>query len=1169
MVASEIDLLKPADGNQVAVVDEVDRLAPPGLNKNNAEHISESREVKASSKSSGRERMEASYVGWKQIGRWEESDTLTVEDELVGVNEETFLDNVVPDKFYGDWYHATATFFIGGFLSFLCGKFKFSLAPIFIIVFVTAVFYRTSTKKYRASIRELVQKEFTVQKVEDDYESMEWLNTFLDKFWPILEPSVSQMVVQQVNDQLATHPKIPPFIKALWIDSLTLGVKPPRIDLVKTAHNTDMDVVVMDYGLSFTPHDLSDMTSKQLTNYINQRVVVKAKLFGLTIPVYLSNISFKSHVRIRLKLMTPFPHCEMVNIQLLEVPDVDFVFKLFGDTIFNWEIMSVPGLLPLVRQLATKYMGPLFLPPFSLQLNIPQLLSASALSIGVLEVMVDNAKNLRKSTALKPSVDPYLEFSFAGKVVGKTKTVADSLSPVWNESLFLLLGSFTTPLTITAYDRREKLKDKVLGRIQYNLTSLHSMHLQKNLRAKFLRNSKPVGELSFSLVFHPTIEEKKLPDGTIEEIPELNTGITKIVVEQAKDLDEPGKNIAAFVELYINSKLVLTTKTVKSSDTHEWGTDFESVITDRRKTRAKLIVKNGKGEILSTTVQTLNDLIDRTQIDNKWIPLKNGKSSLKITTHWKPVSLDIGSNAVAYTPPIGVVRVFLNKAHGLKNLEKFGTIDPYAEVLVNGIMKGRTAPKESTLNPVWNEAIYVAVTSPNQKITIEVMDVEYASADRSLGKFDVMITDMCKKGPDDKYVPHVDEQPKSGKLVHRKGIRGTVTYYTSFYPTVPVLSLEEIQEVDDISERKAQLEVKNSQCDKKTTSSEAIVKLKEEKEELKELEDMFSSKMKLDLDELVQYHSGVLSVTILSGELPQPGCYIQAFFDSNGYARFATQKKAVRSFRDSTIGDVIIKELDWSVTTFRVVKNRDANKAEDALCEVTIPTIELVNNCYHKPAILAMSGTSSGKLMVQVSWFPLLVNKLPRSDLITNCGDLKIYIKSANGLAAADRNGKSDPFLKFFLNANTQPFYKTKVQKKTLDPTWDENCVIQISNRVNEYLKIKVMDWDVGNKDDKIGEAMVSLAKIDPDADNDMDIPVKGTDGSDAGVLHLAFEFQPRYVLSVTKKETRIGDLAGKGLTAGLNAGTTVIGGGLGAVGKIKKGIFGGGKKKEEEIPEY
>lgn len=78
----------------------------------------------------------------------------------------------------------------------------------------------------------------------------------------------------------------------------------------------------------------------------------------------------------------------------------------------------------------------------------------------------------------------------------------------------------------------------------------------------------------------------------------------------------------------------------------------------------------------------------------------------------------------------------------------------------------------------------------------------------------------------------------------------------------------------------------------------------------------------------------------------------------------------------------MIKELEWSVTTFRVTKTKDANKAENFICEVNIPTIELVRNCYYKPSVLNLIGKKSAKLLVQVSWFPVTATELPQSDLI-------------------------------------------------------------------------------------------------------------------------------------------------------------------------------------------
>lgn len=1125
----------------------------------------------------GRKAKDATYVGWKQIVNWEEKDTLTAEDELIDLNRETLLDNILPDKFYGDWYHATGIFFVGGLLSFSLGHFKFSLAPVFLISMATAILYRTSSKKYRASIRELVQKEFTVQKIENDYESLEWINNFLDKYWPRIEPAVSQMVVQQANELLATHPSIPAFVKAIWIDQFTLGIKPPRVDLVKTFQNTDADVVVMDWGVSFTPHDLTDMNAKQTKNYVNQKCVIKAKLFGLTAPVSISNVAFKANTRVSVKLMTPFPHIETVNIQLQDVPDIDFVAMILGDSIFNWEILAIPGMMPLINQLARKYMGPVLLPPFSLQLNIPQLLSGSALSIGVLEITIKNAKNLKRSSNLMTnSIDPYVSFELLGKAVGKTRTVRDSLNPVWNETIYVLLGTFTDPLTMVVYDKREKYKDKSMGRIEFNLNSLHDTPFQRNITANFLRNSKSVGEMNFDLHFFPSLESKILPDGTVEDLPDLNTGITKVVIEEACGLGDPTKKISAYVELYLGAKLVLTTNSAEGTDTLNWNQGHECIITDRRKTRYKVLVKDSKGEVLGSTVQTLNDLIDRTEIDKKNIPLKDSTGELKITTYWKPVALDIGSASIAYNPPIGVVRVFINKASDLINLEKIGKIDPYVSVKVNGLHKGRTDFKDQTLNPIFNQAVYVAVTSPNQRITLDCMDVETAGNDRTVGKVDLKIQDLFMKDHDDKYMEKIDDQPKISRLITPKGPRGTITYYTSFYPTLSFLTLEEVDDVNKIKERKKKLLEHKSAMKIEELTSDEKNKFQIQETEIAELEGIFESKQSLDLEELIKFNSGVLAISVLDGELPNPGLFVQSFFDANGHARFVSPKIATRTIQTGWSGDVMIKELEWSVCTFKVSKKKNANKAEDCLCEVTIPTLELVKNCYYKPSILNLSGSSSAKLMVQASWFPVLAKELPESDLITNSGDLTITAKSAENLISADSNGFSDPYLKFYLDDEEDYFFKTKTIRKTLNPTWNASTSIQIDNRVNEFLRIKVMDWDARGKDDFIGRAVIPLSDICPSGLSELNIPVIGPEGENGGVLHLSFEFTPRYTLSVSKRETKVGDLAAKGFGAGLRAGSTVVGAGFGTglkagstvigtignVGKFGKGLFTGKMNK-------
>ena len=74
---------------------------------------------------------------------------------------------------------------------------------------------------------------------------------------------------------------------------------------------------------SFTPHEMSDLDAKQCRNYVNSNVVLKAKIFGMDIPISVSDVSFRIFTRFRFQLMTTLPLVETINIQLLEVPEID------------------------------------------------------------------------------------------------------------------------------------------------------------------------------------------------------------------------------------------------------------------------------------------------------------------------------------------------------------------------------------------------------------------------------------------------------------------------------------------------------------------------------------------------------------------------------------------------------------------------------------------------------------------------------------------------------------------------------------------------------------------------------------------------------------------------------------------------------------------------------
>jgi Ca2+-dependent lipid-binding protein len=83
---------------------------------------------------------------------------------------------------------------------------------------------------------------------------------------------------------------------------------------------------------------------------------------------------------------------------------------------------------------------------------------------------------------------------------------------------------------------------------------------------------------------------------------------------------------------------------------------------------------------------------------------------------------------------IGVLKLTIFNAKGLRNAERFGTSDPYVKVKVHGnIELARTKVIEDSLNPVWNESHFLILTTLNEFLRLELWDFNGLSKDKPLG----------------------------------------------------------------------------------------------------------------------------------------------------------------------------------------------------------------------------------------------------------------------------------------------------------------------------------------------------------------------------------------------------------------------------------------------------
>ena len=183
----------------------------------------------------------------------------------------------------------------------------------------------------------------------------------------------------------------------------------------------------------------------------------------------------------------------------------------------------------------------------------------------------------------------------------------------------------------------------------------------------------------------------------------------------------------------------------------------------------------------------------------------------------------------------------------------------------------------------------------------------------------------------------------------------------------------------------------------------------------------------------------------------------------------------------------------------------------------------------------------TSKITVSLKYVPVKM-KLDPSESINNMGTLRVDILDADDLPAADRNGYSDPYCKF--NLNGKEVYKTKTQKKTLHPAWNEFFECPVSSRTAANFKVKVLDWDFGDKADLLGEAIIDLAMLEPFRPKEIILPLDGK----SGVLRLKLLFKPDYVLrSRQGSSTFSGTFATPGKVIGAPVkGVGIVGGAVG-----------------------
>lgn len=1059
----------------------------------------------------------APHFSWRSVGSW---DADVSSDKLKALHVTKKIEDYVLDHFYGDWFYNTVLPVGVCFFAYSFARFGFSFLWLPVVLMCAASVYRAEFRRFNRDIRDDMQRIHSTNRLEDELETMEWLNSFLAKFWVIYMPALSEMVLFQGNEVMKDQ--APGFgIEAISLAEFTLGSKAPRVDSIKSYTRKGKDHIEMDWAFLFTPNDTDDMTKNEIRKKINPKValgVTVGKAFiSKLLPILVEDMSFTGRMNIKLKLTDSFPHVKMVSVQFLEPPIIDYALKPVGGDTFGLDIMSlIPGLSSFVNGIIHMTLRPMLYAPNSLDIDVEEIMSEQLNDlVGLVVVNVKRIVDL-KSTSDITEFNPYVELKVSNNaaISEKTSVKKDTDNPVWLEKKYIMVNSLeNNQLTFNVFHLLpKKLEDTPLGIVTVPLVDLLQENTQLGVSKNIVELGKVVGKLEYDLRWYETLKPMVMEDGRKQEILDTETGIMKLSVIGASDLDLSKSVVGLlnpYAEVYINNQLIRTSRKLKKTNEPSFGVTFESLVTNQSQTQVQVIVKDSAEDaIVGRLDANLQDLLFESSRGQDWVlapcVTPGGRpAQFRIGAKWKALGLQDEDAELTRGPPIGGLRLHIRAAQGLVNLESVGDVDPYVRVVQNGKLKGKTVTIADTSDPYFNLVFFLPVANEHQHVLLEILDAEAEGKDRHLGSCAITIKDFLKKNNDGHYMAYdgndeVIEQP----VLYNGKDHGNMTYSVTFYPTLPVYTRSQLDNLDEIEkekERQKELEEKRVQREE-----ELMKKHPDEYEWIEMQEDNLPEPEKLDipLSKAIKYRSGTIIVLILSGRFSKPDFYVHTLFDDHVYPSNVSSKAETRDLTVATTAEAFIRDLPNSNIVLRLSRKAEVEDQADVIAEKILPTLQVLEKLYRRPLTVHVGDKNT--LKIQAEFIPSAV-KLAPLDTVLDVGRVKLDILSASNLRSVDTNGKLDPLCVVKLDG--VEIHRTVKRRRTLDPLWNDAIYFQMLSRSRQVLLLEVYDWDLTHPDELLGSANIDLSTIPPNTS----VPFQ-VDLDTQGQLLLRVSFGPEYV---------------------------------------------------------
>ncbi|PIA18508.1 hypothetical protein COEREDRAFT_79947 [Coemansia reversa NRRL 1564] len=741
----------------------------------------------------------------------------------------------------GMWRNCAGVFGLM-FLTYVLTALNFGIFGFAIAATYGAQWYRNSITRYRRAVKDDLRRAYERSTITRTLESVGWLNEFVTRFWLMFEPSLSRMVIDIVDPILAQS--TPGFLDSLRLSTFTLGTKAPRIDGVRTySELEDRNQIVMDWHASFTPNDLSDVPAVLRENRVNPKVVLTVRVgrgfIGAGMPILVENMVFKGKMQVKLQLGPVFPHVRTAEVCFLERPTIDFTLKPVGGDTFGFDIAHIPGLRTFILDMMHSTIGPMFYAPNRFTIDVEQLISGAVANIpsakGVLIVHVQGARGLPKMDTFGKA-DPYVMISTIKhpEVTDRTQTIEKTLSPSWNQKLFLLIYSKTDTVQLEVYDWNNVGKDDKIGFVSYPMQKLLEEPEVEGVTMPIKMGETNRGNLTFDMSYFPVsvrtthaaavdaegnpldpsveaanagMEDQEQVEGdeaSYENDIDSNTGLLRLFVRSASGLAATpslARKLCVRAEARINADLAINCPEVKNTDAPSWEIGKETFVADKDRAIIHLrLINTSNDRVIGTLKIKLEDALAHQsgESGSDWYSLEGSvKGQVRVNVKWRPILMDadvansLGQGKKLPGPPIGFVKLTCHEGRHLRNVEAASgrKSDPYMSVMVQNEMRGKTRYIANTLDPVWNETLFIPVHRVNDTLALECFDWNRVERDKPLGDALLKVNRLIGKKSKDEHgdIVYVKTEPLEmwAGLRQRNGkIKGEIRFRAAFVPAI-------------------------------------------------------------------------------------------------------------------------------------------------------------------------------------------------------------------------------------------------------------------------------------------------------------------------------------------------------------------------------------------------